>query len=221
MTYVLSQAFKATRGLRYLTAMTIVFGTTACATGGDPYDVSTQPADMLAGIPVEPAEVFVGDYITVKAPASEHWFLNQSSGNGMIFGKEGASRMESYIAAVSMFELTPTNTPAAFEELIRGAVRKDIPLERYQVQRESLNFTEERGYPCVRYQTTARDKNPRGSDAPLLLAIDGLYCRHPQRQDTGFAIIYSFRGKGQDPHLRFDAESFIQGVQVPGRRMSK
>lgn len=176
----------------------------ACAAGSAP-----------RGTPVQPAQSFAGGYINVKAPASEGWLLTQSSGGGMAFGKEGPSKAESFIAGVSMFGLPATNTPAEFEELIRVGVRKDTPPERYDVQRESLKYTDERGYPCVRYQSLSKDKNPRGSDTPLLLALDGLYCRHPKRQDTGFAAIYSFRGKAEHSGLRSEAESFIQGVQVP------
>jgi hypothetical protein len=118
-----------------------------------------------------------------------------------------------------MFGLAPTSTPGEFEDLIRAGVRKDTPPERYEVQREVLKYTGERGYPCVRYQALSKDKNPRGSVTPLLLALDGLYCRHPKRQDTGFAAIYSFRGKAENPTLRSEAESFIQGIQVPEQLM--
>jgi hypothetical protein len=63
----------------------------------------------------------------------------------------------------------------------------------------------------------ATDRKPHGSETPLLLASDGVYCRHPKRQDTGFAAIFSFRGKAEYPALRSEAESFMQGVQVPDR----
>jgi hypothetical protein len=177
----------------------------ACSAGGS----------VSRGTPVEPGESFPGSYISIKAPSSSGWLLTRSGGSGMTFGKEGPSPTESFIAGVSMFRLPPTSTPAEFEELIRAGARRDTPPERYEIQRELLKYTDERGYPCVRYQALAKDKQPRGSDTPLLLALDGLYCRHPKRQDTGFAVIYSFRGKTEHPDLRSEAESFLQGTQVP------
>ena len=62
---------------------------------------------------------------------------------------------------------------------------------------------------------SGRPAKPYGSDAPLLLAMDSLYCRHPKRQETGFGAVYSFRGKAEYSQLRSEAEGFFQGVQVP------
>jgi hypothetical protein len=187
---------------KLLPALTVLLA--ACAAGGGP-----------RGTSVQPGELFSGGYIDIKAPASGGWLLTNSSGSGMTFGKEGPSKTESFIAAVLMFGMAPTNTPAELEELVRAGTRRDTPPERYDIQRESLKYTDERGYPCVRYQALAKDKQPQGSDTPLLLALDGLYCRHPIRQETGFAAIYSFRGKAEHAGLRTEAESFIHGVQVP------
>lgn len=185
-------------------ALVAVAALSACAAGG-----------AQRGTPVRPAQMFGGDYINVKAPESDGWLLMQSSGAGMTFGKEGPSKVESFIAGINIFALTQTNTPTEFEELIKAGVRRDTPPERYDVQRESFKYTEERGYPCIRYESLAIDKKPHGSDASLLLALDGLYCRHPKRPETGFAAVYSFRGKAEHKSLRSEAEHFIQGVQVP------
>lgn len=176
----------------------------ACVAGGGP-----------RGNSVHPAQLFSGDYINVKAPASEGWLLINSSGSGITFGKQGPSTSESFIAGVLMFGMAPTGTPAEFKELVKAGTRRDTPPERYDIQRESLKYTDERGYPCVRYQALAKDKKPQGLNAPLLLALHGLYCRHPKRPETGFAAVYSFRGKAEHPALRSEAESFIQGVQAP------
>jgi hypothetical protein len=133
----------------------------------------------------------------------------------MAFGKSGRSAGESFIAQVAMFNLPPTTTPEQFETVVKTAVDKDTDPARFDVQQASFKYTSERTYPCVRYQSVARDKTPHGSTAPLILEIDGLYCRHPVRQDTGFAAIYSHRGEAPHASLRSEAEGFIQGVQVP------
>lgn len=176
-----------------------------CAAGGGP-----------RGTPIQPGQPFSSDYVNVKAPDSTGWLLMQASDAGITFGRKGPSETESCIASVSLFVLPPTNTRAEFEDLIRAGVQQDTPPERYNMQRQTLGYTDERGYPCVRYQALASDKHPRGPDTPLLLALDGLYCRHPKQQDTGFAAIYSFRGKTEHPEIRAEAESFIQGTQVAG-----
>ncbi|MDO8596875.1 MAG: hypothetical protein Q7R45_09650, partial [Sulfuricaulis sp.] len=50
----------------------------------------------------------------------------------------------------------------------------------------------------------------------LLLQSKSLYCRHPVRQETGFSIMYSHRGRALYPNLNSEAKDFIDGVQVPG-----
>lgn len=166
---------------------------------------------------VSAGQKFEGGYITVTAPSSEGWKLIQSSGAGMAFAKEGADASESFGAQVLMFNLTPTNTPQEFEDLIKNAAIKDTDSSRFNVQKSSLTYSTERTYPCVKYRSVVQDNAPHGLKGPLLLESDGLYCRHPVRQETGFAIIYSHRGEKLYVGLRAEAESFIQGNQVPGK----
>jgi len=52
----------------------------------------------------------------------------------------------------------------------------------------------------------------------LLLETYSLYCRHPVRTNTGFAAIYSYRGRSRYPNLDKEAEDFIQGIQVPSAK---
>jgi hypothetical protein len=98
---------------KLLPALTVLLA--ACAAGGGP-----------RGTSVQPGELFSGGYIDIKAPASGGWLLTNSSGSGMTFGKEGPSKTESFIAAVLMFGMAPTNTPAELEELVRGPGREGI-----------------------------------------------------------------------------------------------
>ncbi|MDR2853037.1 MAG: hypothetical protein LBV61_08325 [Burkholderiaceae bacterium] len=133
----------------------------------------------------------------------------------MAFAKGGQSKNESFVAQVSMFNLPPTQTPEAFKSFIQSGVEKDTDTNRFEVQSASFRITNERNYPCVRYEATSQDNEPAGSSGPLLFELSAIYCRHPVRQETGFSISYSHRGEGLHPTFRSEAESFIQSVQVP------
>ena len=174
-------------------------------------------AQPQKSVSVSPSQQFEGGYINVTAPNSDGWQLIQSSGSGMGFGKRGPDAKESFGAQVLRFNLGPTNTPQEFEALLRKSAEKDTDPSRYVVQQMSFVYSTERTYPCVRYHSVVQDNAPQGLKGPLLLESDGLYCRHPVRHETGFAIIYSHRGEKLYASLRGEAESFIQGVQVPGR----
>ena len=166
---------------------------------------------------VSPGQVFAAGYINITAPTTDGWKLLQSSSVGPGFAKGGQTPSESFAAQVLAFKLAPTNTPQELEALIKKAVEEDAPPSRFNIKNISFEYSNERSYPCVRYNSIVVDKAPRGRKIPLLLESDGLYCRHPVHQETGFAIIYSHRGEKLYANLRSEAESFIQGVQVPSK----
>lgn len=166
---------------------------------------------------VPPGKEFSGNYINVKAPETKGWQLIGSNNLGMTFAKHGETRKDSFIAMVNMFHLEPTRTPKEFETLMKKKAEEDADPSRFEVQQQSLKYSSERPYPCIRYKSVVKDKKPQNSSSPLLLEIDALYCRHPIRQDTGFAAIYSYRGTSRYPDLHNEAETFIQGIQVPGK----
>jgi hypothetical protein len=168
-------------------------------------------------VSVTPRQLFADDYVNITAPSSAGWQLLPSSGSGMAFAKGGEGPRESFGAQVLMFNLPPTTTPDEFEALIRTSHEKDTDTSRFNVQQASYQYSNERSYPCVRYHSVVQDKTLQASKGPLLLEADALYCRHPARQETGFAAIYSHRGEDLYPSLRSEAESFIQGVQVPDK----
>lgn len=165
---------------------------------------------------VAPGELFAGGYINVRAPTTPGWQIMQSSGSGMAFAKEGqALQNESFVAQVSMFNLVATSTPAEFQALIKTSIEQDTDPSRFTVQKASYELSNERSYPCVRYSSVTEDNAAPKAKSPLLLQVDALYCRHPVRTDTGFAVTYSHRGAILYANLRSEAEGFIQGVQVP------
>jgi len=174
-------------------------------------------AQAQNGRPVTPGQSFPGEYISIAAPNSDGWQLVQSSGSGMAFAKRGQAVSETFGAQVLMFNLMPTDTPQEFESLIKTSVAKDTDPSRFEIQNMRFEYSNERSYPCVRYRSVVQDKAPQGLKTALLLESDGLYCRHPVRRETGFAVIYSHRGESLYVNCRVEAESFIQSVQVPDK----
>lgn len=170
------------------------------------------PSPRIAG----PGQVFGGNYIHIEAPANDTWEIMSESPSGIAFAKGDHSTSESFVAWVAVFGLSPSNTPEEFKALIREAAKKDTDPVRFEMQKERFQYTSERPYPCVRYQSVAKDKSPAGSMAPLWLEMDALYCRHPVQPESGFSVIYSHRGSQMHPNLRVEAEKFIQGVRAPG-----
>ncbi len=166
---------------------------------------------------VAPGQLFTGGYLDVRAPGSDGWQLVESSASGMVFGKRGAAAEESFIAQVAMFGLPATTTPDEFEAFVKAAAAKDTDPRRFDVQDAAFTSSSDRGYPCVRYESVATDKAPRGASRPLILEVRGMYCRHPSRTDTGFAALYSHRGPGRHAAFRAEADAFIEGVEVPRR----
>jgi len=138
----------------------------------------------------------------------------------MEFARSGISPNESLGAQVLMFALPETKGTDNFVSLIKQGVEKDTNPERFEIVDSELKFTEHRGYPCVSVMSVVKDKMARASSTHrevLLLQAESLYCRHPERQDTGFSIIYSHRGSSLFSNLHAEAQDFINGVQVPGQ----
>lgn len=171
-----------------------------------------QPPTVPAG------KMFRGSYIDVKAPSSDGWIYLGSSPQGMAFAKQGLPPGESLTATVMMFDLQPTQTPEDLVRLVKEGIEKDTNSQRFASIESKTDYTAQRTYPCVRHHALANDKEAVTSPTtkePLLLEIQGLYCRHPIRTDTGFAAIYSYRGRSRYPALGAEAQDFIEGVQVP------
>lgn len=180
----------------------------ACATGP-----SHSP------IPVSAGYQYDGEYINVRVPNSDGWHLISSSPVGMEFARSGAEKVDSFGAQVLMFPLAKTSSEQAFVDLMKKNAEADIDSDRFSIIESDFQYSNDRSYPCVRGESVTQDKKAQTSpnrQESLLLQISALYCRHPVRQDSGFAIIYSYRGKTLYPNLNDEADDFIRGVQVPG-----
>jgi len=179
----------------------------SCATGP-----SRAPKPVPAGY------LYEGGYINIRAPNSEGWHLVNSSPAGMEFARSGTEQGESFAAQVLMFPLENTKDSNELLSLIKNGFEKDSDSARYEMIDSSFKYSEERDYSCVKVNFVTKDKQAQTSPTrreELLLQAESLYCRHPVRQESGFSISYSHRGKSLYPNLNAEAKDFISGVQVP------
>ncbi len=169
-------------------------------------------------VPVSAGYLYEGGYINVHSPNSDGWHLVSSSPSGMEFAKGGVESNESFGAQLLMFPLASTNGNDELVSIMRQSFENDFDSGRYQAVESEFKYSEERVYPCVVVEYVVKDTQAQTSSSrreTLLLQAKSLYCRHPVRQDTGFSIIYSHRGQFLHSKLVEEAQSFIDGVQVP------
>jgi hypothetical protein len=163
--------------------------------------------------PVSAGQLFGGQFLQVHAPASPGWVLLRESSKEITFARPGTLARETYVAMVSFFALAAMSDPGELVAHVRAARDADSPPDRFADAAASYEYSEERGYPCVKYVSSARDvKAPGGA---LTLAERGMYCRHPKSEGTGFWVSYSQRALKPDADLVAQADSFIAGVVVP------
>lgn len=198
------------------TALAAVIGLALACTGGAERAAHAallgrpQGAEMR---PVSPGQVFGDELLRVRAPSSSGWLVIRESPREIQLGHPGASARETYVAMVTSFDLPATDGREAFVELIRRGRQSDFSPDRFSELRESYEYTEERGYPCVKYVATALDLKAPGGALPL--AEHGLYCRHPRREGSAFGAVYSQRALKPDADLAEQARDFLEGVVVP------
>ena len=153
--------------------------------------------------------------MSVKAPSTGKWMLQRRSDTAITFA--GGEIGNTFVAEVLMFRLAPAATPEAFVALVKEAAARDgdpkYP-DRYEQLEQSVKYSSERPYPCVRYQAVTKDNRAKGTREPQLLEMDGLYCRHPSEPTAGAAIMYSHRGLARHATIGDEAERFITGAQL-------
>lgn len=190
-------------------ALTLALMLSSCAAVVPPRGLETIP----------PGHLYAGNYINARAPNSDGWRLISTSASGLEFARVGEDPNESFGAQVLIFPLGKTQGPDEFIALIKRASEDDINSDRYTVMKSEFLTSEQRSYPCVSGASVVEDRRAqtsRNKKEKLLLEIKSLYCRHPVHQETGFSIIYSYRGYALYPNLNSEAKDFIDGVQVPG-----
>ncbi|MEW6312692.1 MAG: hypothetical protein AB1513_01390 [Pseudomonadota bacterium] len=184
----------------------------------------TVPTQVSESQNVPPGKVYAGPILNIAAPNSEGWQLLKSDPSGMAFARRGSASGESFAAQVAIFDPPQTNSPEEFEALIVKGAQSDAETERFSTKSFIHQFTSSRGYPCVQMKNISEDRQAEigpNKTETLVMQNEHLYCRHPAQKNIGFAITYSHRGKDLHPDFENEAQSFIEGVQVPKNPTSK
>ena len=169
-------------------------------------------------IPVQAGHIYKGEYINIRAPNSDGWYLVNSSPGGMEFARRGLSKNETFAAQLLIFPLPEMKSNDEFISLVKKSIQADINTGRYEEIKTEYAFTNKRNYPCVKVVSTVNDKQSKVSGnslETLILQSNSLYCRHPVRVNTGFSAIYSHRGYDVYEPLDKEASDYIEGIQVP------
>lgn len=169
--------------------------------------------------PVSAGQVFSGPLINIRSPQADGWRMVRSSPAGMVFASKGIRPEDSYVAAVNFFPLESTPSADALVALIKREAEDGMSKQRFEVIENKFEYSDLRAYPCVRMTSVVNDKNAATglfSRTELKLETRALYCRHPQKQENGFSIVFSHRGETLDAGFDGKAQMFIEGVNVPG-----
>lgn len=180
------------------------------------------PALSHAQALVPAGKMFANAFLDVRAPLTGDWMIAKSSQAELAFARVGDAANESFIAQVSLFALPDFKGKDEFETLVKQGVQADSPTERFKPVSADFEYTEQRGYPCVKYVGVTEDMKARTSASAtetvkLMLQFNSLYCQHPTVPGVGFMVGMSHRGDSVVEDLAKDAEAFIAGVQVAKR----
>ena len=108
----------------------------------------------------------------------------------------------------------------AFVDAMRRRFEAESPSDRFKPIKSSLEYTDQRGYPCVRYRSEAQDTRAQVSatkTASLRLEVLSLVCRLPAPGGMAFSASYSSRSETTDPDFEIAAMFFIEGRPTPGQ----
>ena len=177
------------------------------------------PALSHAQALVPAGKMFSNAFLDVRAPLTGDWMIAKSSQAELAFARPGDAVNESFIAQVSLFALPDFQGRSEFEELVKQGVLADSPTERFKPVSADFEYTEQRGYPCVKYVGVTEDMKAKTATSAtetvkLMLQFNSLYCQHPTVPGVGFMVGMSHRGDAVVEDLAKDAASFIEGVQV-------
>lgn len=169
--------------------------------------------------PVLPGTLYKGKYLSIRSPEQTGWYRIKASRNSMQFAHGGTHEDESFGAQVFAFPLPEFGSGKQFIQFLTEGFKKDTPQTRFAIIKMNFRLTTDRKYRCAIGSAVLKDKHALTAPShyeKLLLESISLYCIHPVDRNSGFAIIYSHRGKMLYPNLKKEAEDFFAGVQVPG-----
>jgi len=166
---------------------------------------------------VSPDQDFSNHTLQLHSPASDGWYGFAQTPSLIAFAKSGPNANESFIAQVNLFHLPTFPDSEAFTEFVREAVIKGSPTERFETLEVNVQYSPERGYPCVTYHAVSNDRKARVSflfKKTLRFELFALYCQHPLKPGLGFSAVFSHRGGNPDENIDKEAAAFIDSVQV-------
>lgn len=166
---------------------------------------------------VSPNQDFSNSILQLHAPTSSGWYGIEQSPARIAFKKSGSSADETFVAAVFLFHIPAFPNSDAFTEFVREGAIKDSPSDRFEILESNIQYSPERGYPCVRYHAISNDRKARVSAfsrKELRIEIVSLYCQHPAKPGLGFMVSFSHRGGSADEKIDAEAAAFIDSVQV-------
>lgn len=166
---------------------------------------------------LSPNQDFSNPLLQIHAPNSEGWLGSERTDHSIVFGKAGSSAHETIAAAVILFHLPAFSDSDAFTQYVREAVITGSPTERFETFDVNVQYSADRGYPCVTYHAVSNEKKVRVSlfySKTLRFELFALYCQYPSRPGLGFMASYSRRGGGSDANMDREAAAFIDSIQV-------
>jgi hypothetical protein len=152
-------------------------------------------------------------YVSLSVPAGAGWQVRRRSDTAIALARGEPDN--SFAVAALLFRMGPADSPEEYEALIKRAAAEDgdpANPDRYRLLEQSIKYSSERAYPCVRFAATSEDRAARGAKVPLFLELYGLYCRHPADPSIGVTIMYSHRGLTRHPDLAEEAEAYLRDV---------
>lgn len=176
-------------------------------------------AGVLMGRGFDPGHPFRLGSLNVNAPLSGGWERLRSVGPGIVLARRGEAEEESQVAHVAVVSWTGQRAREDFIAAVRQRLEADSS-DRFLPIESAADYTEERGYPCVRYRSASQDTQARVSASKvtsLRLEMLSLVCLPSSTSDLAFIASYTSRTAAGDPSFLLAAESFIQGVRSQGR----
>lgn len=173
---------------------------------------------------VKPGQLFGYSLLEIRAPDSNGWQISGGGHGTITFGRRGSTSNETFIAHVSEFSLPSTENAAEFLAFVRNNVEKDSAPQRFTPIETKFDYTEERGYQCVRLKSITEDTQAKTglfSRESLKLQVSSLYCRNPRQSTIGFLASFTHRGPALYANFDSEAESFIRGIVVPRQNLAE
>jgi hypothetical protein len=191
----------------------------ALEAGADHQRVGGGYAAVLMGRSFDPGHAFRLGVLQVNAPLTGGWERLRTRGKAIAFARRGQAEGETQFALVEILDWPAPGNRDEFISIVRRGLEAEASPSRFHPIESSLEYRDERGYPCVRNRNAAQDTQARVSatgTASLRLDVLSLICVLPGSGGKAFAASYSSRTIGGDAAFDVAAASFIRGIAIAG-----